>query len=86
MIAIRREIADVEAGRAPREGNVLKHAPHTAEVVTSDTWDRSYGRAMAAFPAPWLRGHKFWPAVSRLNNVLGDRQLMCTCPPVGEYS
>jgi len=86
MIAIRGEIADVEAGRAPREGNVLKHAPHTAEVVTQDSWDRPYGRATAAFPAPWLRGHKFWPAVSRLNNVLGDRQLMCTCPPLEDYT
>ncbi len=86
MIAIRREIADVEAGRAPREGNVLKHAPHTAEVVTAEGWDRPYSQATAAFPAPWLRGNKFWPAVSRLNNVLGDRQLMCTCPPIEEYS
>jgi glycine dehydrogenase len=85
MIAIRKEIAEVEAGRAPREGNVLKHAPHTAEVVTADSWERPYGRAQAAFPAPWVRGQKFWPAVSRLNSVLGDRQLMCTCPPVESY-
>jgi glycine dehydrogenase len=85
MIAIRKEIAEVEAGRAPREGNVLKHAPHTAEVVTADSWERPYGRTQAAFPAPWVRGQKFWPAVSRLNSVLGDRQLMCTCPPVESY-
>ncbi len=86
MVSIRREIADIEAGRAPREGNVLKHAPHTAEVVTAEGWDRAYSQATAAFPAPWLHGQKFWPAVSRLINVLGDRQLMCTCPPVEEYS
>ncbi len=86
MTAIRREIADVESGRAPREGNVLKRAPHTAEVVTADSWDRPYARSTAAFPAPWLRGHKFWPAVGRLNNVLGDRQLMCTCPPMEDYA
>jgi glycine dehydrogenase len=86
MIAIRREIADIESGRAPKEGNVLKQAPHTAEVVTADAWDRPYARSTAAFPAPWLRGHKFWPAVGRLNNVLGDRQLMCTCPPMEDYA
>ena len=85
MVSIRREIADIEAGRAPREGNLLKNAPHTAEVVTADAWDRPYGRSTAAFPARWLRDHKFWPAVSRLNNALGDRQLMCTCPPVEAY-
>jgi len=84
MIAIRREIAEIEAGRAPREGNVLKHAPHTARVVTEEAWDRPYSRSRAAFPAPWLLGNKFWPAVSRLNSVLGDRQLICTCPPVEE--
>jgi len=86
MIAIRREIAEVEAGRAPREGNVLKHAPHTAEAVTADGWDRPYSRTTAAFPAPWLAARKFWPAVGRLNSVLGDRQLVCTCPPVEDYA
>jgi glycine dehydrogenase len=85
MVSIRREVAEVEAGRSPREGNVLKHAPHTAEVLVQETWDRPYSRATAAFPAPWLVGNKFWPVVSRLNNVLGDRQLVCTCPPVEEY-
>ncbi len=85
MVSIRREIAEIEAGRAPKEGNVLKHAPHTAEAVTQNAWERPYSRTTAAFPAPWLHGHKFWPAVSRLNNVLGDRQLMCTCPPMEDY-
>jgi glycine dehydrogenase len=85
MVSIRREVAEVEAGRSPREGNVLKHAPHTAEVLVQEKWDRSYSRAAAAFPAPWLVGNKFWPVVSRLNNVLGDRQLVCTCPPVEDY-
>jgi len=85
MIGIRKEIAEVEAGRMPREGNVLKHAPHTAEVVTRDQWDRPYSRQLAAFPSAFVRASKFWPAVGRLNNVLGDRKLMCSCPPVEDY-
>jgi glycine dehydrogenase len=86
MICIRREIAEVEAGQAPREGNVLKHAPHTAEVVTQTEWIRPYPRALGAFPSPFVRASKFWPAVGRLNNVLGDRKLICSCPPVEDYA
>jgi len=85
MIAIRKEIAEVEAGRQPRDGNVLKHAPHTAEVVTADAWDRPYPRQLGAFPSAFVRASKFWPAVGRLNNVLGDRKLICSCPPVEDY-
>jgi glycine dehydrogenase len=85
MVAIRKEIAEVEAGRQPREGNVLKHAPHTAAVVTADAWDRPYSRQLGAFPSAFVRASKFWPAVGRLNNVLGDRKLMCSCPPVEDY-
>jgi glycine dehydrogenase len=85
MIGIRREIAEVEAGRSPREGNVLKHAPHTAEVVTQAEWNRPYPRALGAFPSGFVRASKFWPAVGRLNNVLGDRKLICSCPPIDEY-
>jgi glycine dehydrogenase len=86
MIAIRKEIAEVEAGRQPREGNVLKHAPHTAEVVTADGWDRPYSRQLGRSPRPFVRASKFWPAVGRLNNVLGDRKLICSCPPTEDYA
>jgi len=86
MISIRAEIREVEQGRQPREGNVLKGAPHTAEVLTADEWDRPYSRHRAAFPLPWVRSNKFWPAVGRLNAVLGDRQLICSCPPIEDYA
>jgi glycine dehydrogenase len=84
MVGIRREIAEVEVGRSPREGNVLKHAPHTAEVVTQAEWNRPYPRALGAFPSSFVRASKFWPAVGRLNNVLGDRKLICSCPPIDD--
>jgi glycine dehydrogenase len=85
MLSIRTEIAEVESGALPRDNNPLKHAPHTAEVVTADEWSRPYSRQRAAFPLPWVKRHKFWPAVSRVNNVLGDRKLICSCPPIDEY-
>jgi len=85
MIAIRAEIAAVESGEAHRDNNLLKNAPHTAEAVISDTWERPYSREQAAFPAPWTHSHKFWPSVSRINNVYGDRNLICSCPPVAAY-
>src|SRR5262249_48322675 len=80
MIAIRNEIREIESGSVPRENNLLKNAPHTATVVVSSEWSRPYSRERAAFPTGWSRQFKFWPAVSRLNNVLGDRNLMCSCP------
>ena len=86
MIAIREEIRRVEAGTWPRDHNPLKHAPHTAETVTADAWDRPYTRTQAAFPAAWVRDHKFWPHVSRIDNAYGDRHLVCTCPPMDEYA
>jgi glycine dehydrogenase len=86
MIAIREEIRQIEAGAMPKENNLLKNAPHTADVVAGDSWDRPYSREKAAFPTPWVRQHKFWPSVGRLNNVLGDRQLICSCPPVETYA
>ena len=86
MIAIREEIREVEKGKQPRDRNVLKGAPHTAEVLTADSWDRPYSRQHAAFPLPWVRTKKFWPAVGRLNAVLGDRQLICSCPPIEDYA
>jgi glycine dehydrogenase len=84
LIAIRGEIRAIEEGRADREDNVLKRAPHTARAVTADRWDRGYGREQAAFPASWLRDHKFWPPVARIDNPYGDRNLMCVCPSVIE--
>jgi len=85
LIAIREEIRAIEEGRADRADNPLKHAPHTARVVTADVWGHAYTREQAAFPAPWLRQHKFWPAVGRIDNTYGDRNLVCTCPPVESY-
>jgi glycine dehydrogenase len=85
MIAIREEIRAVEEGRAPREDNVLKRAPHTVRAVTADEWGRPYSRQQAAFPAPWVAERKFWPAVARIDNPYGDRNLMCTCPPVAAF-
>ncbi|MCK6547172.1 aminomethyl-transferring glycine dehydrogenase, partial [Myxococcota bacterium] len=85
MIAIRAEIGEIESGQASKEHNVLKHAPHTARVVTATSWDRPYSREKAAYPAPWTVTHKFWPAVGRLNNVLGDRNLICSCTPIEDY-
>src|SRR2546427_63986 len=85
MIGIRREIREIESGKAPRDQNVLKGAPHTAEVLTADVWDRPYSRQHAAYPAKWVREHKFWPAVGRLNNVYGDKNLLCSCPPLDAY-
>jgi glycine dehydrogenase len=82
LIAIREEIRAVEEGRADRQDNVLKRAPHTARAVASDEWGRPYSREQAAFPAPWTRQHKFWPAVARIDNAYGDRNLFCTCPPM----
>jgi glycine dehydrogenase len=85
LIAIRAEIRDVEEGRADRENNPLKRAPHTAEAVTSDAWDRPYGREQAAWPAPWVRQAKFWPPVGRIDNAWGDRNLVCTCETIDAY-
>jgi glycine dehydrogenase len=85
MIAIREEIRAVEEGRVPAEQSPLRNAPHTARAVTAREWDRPYSREQAAFPAPWVREGKFWPAVARIDNTYGDRNLVCTCPPMEEY-
>jgi glycine dehydrogenase len=77
MIAIRTEIDE-----AKTDDNPLKNAPHTMHVVTATEWHHPYAREKAAFPVPWTRGHKFWPSVGRVNNALGDRKLVCACPPV----
>jgi glycine dehydrogenase len=86
LIAIRGEIRDIEDGRVPRNDNPLKHAPHTAQAVTAADWKHPYSREQAAFPAPWVREQKFWPAVARIDNAYGDRNLVCTCPPMERYA
>jgi len=86
LIAIREEIREIESGNADRADNVLKHAPHTITAVSSDDWRHAYPREKAAFPLAWLRDHKFWPSVGRIDNPYGDRNLVCTCPPVEAYS
>jgi glycine cleavage system P protein (glycine dehydrogenase) len=85
MVAIREEIRAVEEGRLDSEDNPLKHAPHTAEMVTADTWTHKYPREQAAYPLASLRTQKYWPPVSRVDNVYGDKNLMCGCPPVSAY-
>ena len=85
LIQIRQEIREVEEGTADAARNVLKGAPHTADMVISDAWDRPYSREKAAYPLPYLKGNKFWPSVGRLDNVYGDRHVVCTCPPLTEY-
>ena len=85
MIQIREEIRDIEEGRSDRKRNPLKNAPHTAESLISDDWDEPYSRETAAYPLPWVQERKFWPAVARVDNVHGDRNLMCACPPVESY-
>lgn len=85
LIAIRKEIEAIEAGRMDSKNNVLKNAPHPATLCIQSEWPYPYSREQAAYPAPWLKQYKFWPAVSRINNVLGDRQLVCNCPSIEEY-
>jgi glycine dehydrogenase len=84
MVAIHAEIQAVVSGKADKQNNVLKNAPHTAQQVIADNWDRPYSREQAAYPAPWTREHKFWPAVARIDSVYGDRNLFCTCPPMDD--
>ena len=86
MISIAGEIQEVASGRADPEDNPLKNAPHTIDMVVSSEWDHPYSREQAAMPAPWLAQRKFWPAVARLDNARGDRNLICSCPPVEAYA
>ena len=85
LIAIRQEIAAVVDGQADAKDNVLKNAPHTADVVTADEWSHAYSREQAAFPLPFVRANKVWPTVSRIDNPYGDRNLICACPPMEDY-
>ena len=85
MISIRREIEEIESGRADKQDNVLKMAPHTALELTSDNWNHAYSREKAAYPVAGLRENKFWTSVGRVDNAFGDRNLVCTCPPMEMY-
>jgi glycine dehydrogenase len=85
MCSIHNEIKEIEEGIADRTDNVLKNAPHTQETVTSDSWEHSYPRKTAAFPLGWVAENKFWPAVSRVDDAYGDRNLMCSCIPLEQY-
>ncbi|KAI7313314.1 hypothetical protein KC315_g11708, partial [Hortaea werneckii] len=82
LISIRQEIAEIEQGNQPREGNVLKMSPHTTKDLITGEWDRCYAREKAAFPLPWLKEKKFWPSVTRLDDAYGDMNLFCSCAPV----
>ncbi len=86
MISIRGEIQKVIDGELDAEDNPLKNAPHTAENVISDSWDHKYSREEAAYPLAWVRERKFWPPISRIDNVYGDRNLVCTCAGMEEYA
>ncbi len=85
LISIREEIAEIETEAADQTDNVLKNAPHTAEMVVQSEWKHPYSREKAAFPKAWVRDAKFWPPVARINEVYGDRNLMCACPPLDTY-
>lgn len=85
MITIRQEIAEVEQGIAPKDNNVVVNAPHTAKIVVANEWTLPYSRQKAAYPLDWIRDGKFWPSVSKIDNAYGDRNLVCTCPPLESY-
>jgi glycine dehydrogenase len=86
MIAIRKEIEDVEKGISGKEDNPLKNSPHTMEDVVNDVWKHFYSREQAAFPNDQVKLNKFWPSVGRVNNAYGDRNLVCSCIPISDYS
>ncbi|NOT74630.1 MAG: aminomethyl-transferring glycine dehydrogenase [Cyclobacteriaceae bacterium] len=85
LIEIRNEIREIEEGKADKEVNVLKNAPHTAAVITADEWTLPYSRQKAAYPLPFVKDAKFWPSVARIDNAYGDRNLVCSCLPIEEY-
>lgn len=85
MISVYHEIMEIREGKADKENNVLKNAPHTAVEVCSNEWNHPYGREKAAYPRKWLIENKFWPSVARLDDAFGDRNLMCTCAPLDDY-
>ena len=86
LISIRQEIREIEQGKLDKQDNPLKNAPHTAAMVTAAEWPHGYSRERAAFPAPWTKEHKFWPPIRRVNDLHGDRNLVCACPPPDAYA
>jgi glycine dehydrogenase len=85
MLSIRAEIDDVGSGRIALEDSPLRNSPHTMDDLVSENWDRPYSRETGVYPAPWIRANKFWPSCGRVDNVYGDRNLVCTCPPIEAY-
>ncbi len=85
LIAIREEIRAIENGELDRDDNPLRNAPHTVDEIGSDDWNHPYTRGQAAWPMNWLRDAKFWPTVGRIDNTYGDRNLICSCPPMSDY-
>ena len=85
MLKIREEIAEVEEGRIASQESVLRRAPHTACMVSSNEWPHEYSREQAAYPMAYLKSNKFWPSVGRIDNAFGDRNVVCTCPPLSAY-
>ena len=85
MILIKKEIQDIIDGKLDKNDNPLTNAPHTAQFVSNDNWNHAYSRTQAAYPAKWLKEHKYWPSVGRVDNAYGDRNLVCTCPVIDEY-
>ena len=86
LISIRKEIFEIEEGKADAKNNLLKNAPHTAAMMTQENWNRPYSRERAVFPTSWTKENKFWPPVARIDGVAGDRNLICSCPPIESYS
>ena len=86
MLSIRQEIQEVIDGTADKHENVLKHAPHTADVLLATEWTRPYTREKAAYPRSWVKESKFWPSVSRIESAYGDRNLVCSCLPTEAYA
>jgi glycine dehydrogenase len=85
MITIRKEIQEIADGKFDKADNVIKNAPHTAKLVISDNWNKTYNREKAAYPLKWIKANKFWPSVARVDNAYGDRNLVCACLPIEAY-
>jgi glycine dehydrogenase len=86
MIAIREEIASIENGESAADDSVLRYAPYTVEAVTANEWPHAFSRQQAAFPIASLKKDRYWPPVARIDNVYGDRNLVCSCPPLSDYA
>jgi glycine dehydrogenase len=85
MISIKKELDEIKDGKADKEDNVLKNAPHTMHEVSANEWTHAYDRQKAAFPLPWIASNKFWPSVGKIDSGYGDRNLVCSCAPIEDY-